>query len=100
MDVARRAGRCPQLVDPRSGGSRHISGLFRSLLKSQSADRELDDFMTVPRSRLPPHHQVHRRLGGDVLLHSVAERGKVDVFEQGLALAEQDRRDGEVYLVE
>ena len=49
---------------------------------------------------LPAHHQVHRRLGGDVLLHSVAERWKVDAFEQGLALAEQDRRDGEVHLVE
>jgi len=29
----------------------------------------------------------------DVLL------GKVDAFEQGLALSEQNRRDGEVYLV-
>ena len=52
------------------------------------------------KAELPPDDQVHRRLGKDVLLHSVAERGKVDAFEQGLALAEQDRRDGEVYLVE
>src|SRR3954470_13501280 len=49
---------------------------------------------------LPSHHQVHRRLGGDVLLHSVAERGKIDAFEQRLALAEQDWRDGEVHLVQ
>lgn len=51
-------------------------------------------------SGLPSDHQVHRRLGGDVLLHGVAERGKVDAFEQGLALAEQDWGHGEVHLVE
>jgi hypothetical protein len=49
---------------------------------------------------LSPDDQVHRRPARDVLLHSVAELWKVDAFEQGLALAEQDRRDGEVYLVE
>jgi hypothetical protein len=34
---------------------------------------------------------VHRRPAENVLLHSVAEPWKVDAFEQGLALTEQDR---------
>jgi hypothetical protein len=49
---------------------------------------------------LPPHHQVHRPAAGDVLLSSVTERWQVDAFDEPLALAEQDGRDGNVQLVE
>ena len=67
---------------------------------NRTVNRDYSELAHTWLRSLPSHHQVHRRLGKHLLLHAVPERGKVDAFEQGLALSEQDRRDGEMYLVE
>ena len=46
--------------------------------------------LTANLRQLAPHHQVHRRPGANLLIDSVAKGWKIDAFEQGLTLAEQD----------
>jgi hypothetical protein len=49
--VTRSAAKCGALCKQSVEGGEDLVGVLFRVVKSQAADREIDDFMTVPRSR-------------------------------------------------